>query len=116
MQSQPSIAPVGDRSRWFHRVVVAVGGAIDVLDAHRGARESLVDVADTGVRLRVGLERNALIERLAKVDGRGLLLVAYAHEPGGIHRLLEGFGDHQRDWLSLVLDAIALQRQWRLHR
>ena len=116
VESQPSIAPVGDRSRRFHRVVVAVGGAIDVLDAHCCARESLVDVADARVRLRVGREGNALIERLAKVDGRGLLLVAHAHEPGGIHRLLEGFGDDQRDRLSLVLDAIALQRQWRLHR
>jgi hypothetical protein len=81
--------------------------------AHLRSIERAVDVA--AVTRRLELSEDLLCDWfgqrqfLSHVERRDAGAIARAHERGRIRRLLERFGNHQRDRLAVVTDLAILQ-------
>ena len=108
---------VPDRRRRvrLHLVVVAIGRRVGSLDADRGSRDCLLGIPDRRRDRPQELRRvDGVLRRLRTEHHRALRLVLDPNQRGGMGRLVERRGDHQRNRLAGIVDPLILKRQIRL--
>ena len=112
VEGQAIVVPDGQRRRWLHRIVMAVGRQIDSLDGDVGARSCRGHVAMARIgRNTEGRDGLATIEPGKEVGGEWLGAICHVDELRRGGRALEQIRDDQCDRFSLIGDAVALQRQ-----
>ena len=110
VQDQAVPLPLGDRGVRLHRVMMMDRRGVDLVDPHGRLRQSTLDVTPalvarfSRVRVRVGTGESA-----QEVEPRPKPARNAAARRGCLPRLLQCFGNDDRDGLIVIEDLVVLE-------